>query len=444
MDYGLLDPRIAGILSAGFAGLQASGPSRMPVSLGQIMGQAGAAGLGAYQSAGREARQTAQTNALLELEKQKGTMLQAQIAAAERAARREEALLQARAGIFGDPGVTPEQALSGGGGPTNENAALIRPANPGALNPAGAANYIRLGGDPKVVETIQNLGPRGKIGTIDLKEYTHDSIGQYMVTGDPSVLRPRTKVELAPGGQAFDPYATAPGTTFSDPNKPFSMGANGPVANLPFQNYEIGKAAAGSTRVQNILPSQEKEEGKQVGKFFGEQYGTIQQAGFNAGSKINRMERLTQLLDGVQTGKLTPLGTEVAAYAESVGLKIDPKLANKQAASALTNEMALELRNPAGGAGMPGAMSDPDRQFLVSMVPGLGTTPEGRRMMLDTSRKLAKRDQEVAQMARAYRTRKGQLDEGFYDELKKHADANPLFPATSASQIEALVKKYAR
>lgn len=46
---GLLDPAAAALLQAGFSGLAASGPSRIPVGLGQVFGQAGQAGLNAYQ-----------------------------------------------------------------------------------------------------------------------------------------------------------------------------------------------------------------------------------------------------------------------------------------------------------------------------------------------------------------------------------------------------------
>jgi hypothetical protein len=78
---------------------------------------------------------------------------------------------------------------------------------------------------------------------------------------------------------------------------------------------------------------------------------------------------------------------------------------------------------------MPGAMSDADRQFLVNMVPGLATTPGGRKLMLETATKLANRDKEVAAMARKYRQKKGNIDEGFYDELAQFSAANPLFKA---------------
>ena len=98
-----------------------------------------------------------------------------------------------------------------------------------------------------------------------------------------------------------------------------------------------------------------------------------------------------------------------------------------EAAKALSNEMALQLRNPAGGAGMPGAMSDKDREFLTSMVPGIGQTPEGRKLLIDARRKVNERSIVVAKMARVYAQRNGQLDAGFEDELQRYSEANPLF-----------------
>lgn len=170
-----------------------------------------------------------------------------------------------------------------------------------------------------------------------------------------------------------------------------------------------------------------------VGKFHGEKYGEIQKAGMDAGSSIANLDRLTGLLEGVDTGKLTPVGTEVAAFAEAFGMKIDPKLGNKQAADALIKGMALQLRNPSGGAGMPGAMSNDDRKFLSSMTPTLATSPEGRALMIDTAKKMAKRDQQVADLALEYRLKNGQIDDGFFRELRTWSDRNPLFAPPKAA-----------
>lgn len=172
---------------------------------------------------------------------------------------------------------------------------------------------------------------------------------------------------------------------------------------------------------------QETEEAKKVGGFFGEEYGNVLKAGTSAQSKLNRYNRLGELLADVDTGKFTGAGLEVAKAARSIGFNVSDKVGNLEAAQALSGEIALELRNPSGGAGMPGAMSDADRQFLQNMVPGLQTTPQGRTLMLDTAKRLAQRDIDVARLAREYRRRNGQIDEGFYEELARFSEANPLF-----------------
>src|SRR2546429_9507885 len=48
LDTGLA-PSTAGLLAAAFQGLQASGPQRVPEGLGQVIGQAGQAGLETYR-----------------------------------------------------------------------------------------------------------------------------------------------------------------------------------------------------------------------------------------------------------------------------------------------------------------------------------------------------------------------------------------------------------
>lgn len=224
-----------------------------------------------------------------------------------------------------------------------------------------------------------------------------------------------------------------------DPNKPFRYGDAGEIVpNSAYQKYEFDKAREGATRVsQNVNSTQEREEHKAVGKFFGEAYADIQRAGFAAAENIARAERLGQLLEGVHTGKFAPLGLEVSKAAQAIGFNIDPNVGNKEAAEALANQMALELRNPAGGAGMPGALSDKDREFLKQMIPGIGVTPEGRKKILFTMKQIAKRNQEVARMAREYRKRNGELDDGFYDELFTFSSANPLFETSQNEKAKS-------
>jgi hypothetical protein len=193
------------------------------------------------------------------------------------------------------------------------------------------------------------------------------------------------------------------------------------------QSYAVKTATHAPAATQNVTMMGEREEAKVVGKGMGEKFLEIQNAAMSARGKINNLSRLETLLSGYETGRLTPLGKDIASYAASVGINIDKNLGNKEAAEALSNEMALLMRNPSGGAGMPGAMSDADREFLRNMVPGLSKTTGGNRTMIETQRRLAKREVEVARLASEYRKKNGTLDPAFFDELQKWSDANPLF-----------------
>lgn len=292
-------------------------------------------------------------------------------------------------------------ALQGGGGPTLDNAASI----------------------PQVDPRQKMLWEMAQQGIIPMTEYIN-------------ATKPKDPKIQALGGGVYDTSAIDPKTGMPkrlgalEQQVPFEYmsGQDGSVQMKPGildAKRQIAQAGRATTNIN--MPTQEKEENKTVGKFYGEAFADIQKAGFGAQSKMNRYDRLGHLLQGVDTGKFSEAGLEIAKAAQAIGFNVDPKVGNKEAAKALSNEIALELRNPSGGAGMPGALSDKDREFLVSMVPGLATTPEGRVELLATAKKLAQRDIEVAKKAREYRKKRGTIDEGFYDSLAEWSAQNPLF-----------------
>lgn len=191
---------------------------------------------------------------------------------------------------------------------------------------------------------------------------------------------------------------------------------------------EVEGAQMPLTTLVNELNAKSGEAGAgAIGKGLGEQYTALQAKVLPAQEKLNNLDRMGDLLEGIETGRLTPIMTDVASVLDYFGIKVDPNLDKKQAALTIASSLALQNRNPSGGAGMPGAMSDADRKFLTQMTPGLGQTPEGRRLIIETATKLAQRDMEVAALARDYKKRTGQFDEYFYDELKKWSDTHPLF-----------------
>lgn len=198
-----------------------------------------------------------------------------------------------------------------------------------------------------------------------------------------------------------------------------------------FTEFLFQKRKAGAPTVVNDL-RQEGKFSETVGREMGEMYAGLLRADMNAPATIAKYDRLAGLLNQINTGKFKGTTTELKAIAKSGGidlsaLGITDDVGVAQAVKALTNQLALELRNPAGGAGMPGAMSDQDRNHLVQMVPSLENDPAGWPKMIEYRQRLARREQQVARMARDYRRKHGKFDEGFFDELKDWSEKNPLF-----------------
>lgn len=219
--------------------------------------------------------------------------------------------------------------------------------------------------------------------------------------------------------------------------KPWEGAVKGPDGQWVMDpNYLRGRtaiAAAGrSVTNTNIINKQEGEEAKTVGKAYGEMFIDTQKAALDAQRSIANIDRLSNLLEQVNTGKGAATTLELKRMAKGAGIDLEKygirdDVAPAEAAQALSGEIALQLRNPAGGAGMPGAMSDADREFLRSMTPGIETTPEGRRLMMETTRRVNQRHIDVARLAREYRAKNGTVDEGFFNQLQQYSAANPLF-----------------
>lgn len=196
-----------------------------------------------------------------------------------------------------------------------------------------------------------------------------------------------------------------------------------------FQDFMTDMKRAGATNVTTNVGQGSSEYNKALDKKFAEQYITMQDGAQSARNKIATLQGLGSALD--QTG-YTGMGAEsILAMKQAgrmLGLDIGDDLGPEETARALGNQLALQMRSPSGGAGMPGAMSDKDREFLVASVPGLSKTPEGNRRLIDYMMRIEERNIQVAQLAQAYADENGQIDNGFYKQLSEWSAANPMFP----------------
>lgn len=185
------------------------------------------------------------------------------------------------------------------------------------------------------------------------------------------------------------------------------------------------------------MGKQETEYDKARGKQFAEEAGRVNEAARNAREMITNAERMSEALmnPDVYTGFAGETINRLKQAAKSLGIDVSG-VGDAEVARAIGNQMALQLRNPSGGAGMPGALSDRDREFLVAMVPGLQNTREGNQLLLDYMKRVSRRNIEVERELRKYERDEGRLDAGFYDRLESIYARNPLFTDEDRQRAE--------
>ncbi len=191
----------------------------------------------------------------------------------------------------------------------------------------------------------------------------------------------------------------------------------------------------------NIDQKQETKYSQEMGKHLADTNMEIVKDAQKARGKIATLNQLESLLKApnLYVGKGGTLTAEASAWAKAIGVDVGNAPA-AQAIQSISNQFALELRNPSGGAGMPGAMSDPDRNFLMKLPPGLDKTPEGNALLADYMRRKEERSLDVERLRQRYVKKNGKLDEGFFTELSDWSDAHPLFTEEdmiTASKIAA-------
>lgn len=167
---------------------------------------------------------------------------------------------------------------------------------------------------------------------------------------------------------------------------------------------------------------------KETARQLAQQMPKIQQDAINAQSRLVRLSQTESDLSGAVTGTGAglELGAKRAANFVTSGAAYKDDIQKTERLQRFLGESALELRNPSGGAGMPGAMSDADREFLQNMAGRIENQEASVAEVLAARKAIEQRKVQVAQAANDYIKENGQLDSGFYAVLQALAQANPL------------------
>lgn len=109
----------------------------------------------------------------------------------------------------------------------------------------------------------------------------------------------------------------------------------------------------------------------------------------SSGLKV-KTKQMRELLDsGLQTGALAKLSKGAKSFVQSLFPDTEIEgLAEAEVFNAISNQLALLIRNPDSGMGLPGATSNRDLSFLIESVPNLGTSVEGNKLLLEVYDKM--------------------------------------------------------
>lgn len=241
-------------------------------------------------------------------------------------------------------------------------------------------------------------------GKIDQKDYTGESIAAFSASitpdnpqGDRTLLKPRTKSEFV-NGVAVDPYSVRPGAVMPNPNQPFMLTqtANGyeAVPNKPYQQYEMGKASAGATRVN--VPVSVNTEKKFTETLAGEIGKTVVQGRDAAEAATNSLGTINRIESALNSGKVMAgpgtspvmLFRQIGEVAGIGGANNEEVLRNTRTAIQGTAQLSLDGAKQLAGQGQ---VTEFERKMVERAASGdvaSMTVPELRTLM-QVQRKVA-------------------------------------------------------
>lgn len=263
------------------------------------------------------------------------------------------------AGYQSDMQGRPAQSFQTGGNemgdePTTQNVAAIAP------NKQAALARLLQSGNPM----LQQLGMQQILKGEEQSKWSttphYDQQGNAFILDDRGNKKPldgvkaRDKIEVAPSGVAFNPFATTAGTVFNNPNNLMGIGPDGQaVVNQPLVavKKEIGKAGATNVNVKTDV---------KMGESLGAQVGPMMKASTEqataAAKQVDAAQRVVKAIetDKSFTGPLANSRLKVAQISQMLGVggkDEAEKIANTRAAIRGMAELTLEGRKQMRGEG---------------------------------------------------------------------------------------------
>lgn len=319
-----------------------------------------------------------------------------------------------------------------------------KPMGPGEIDPAGIDPRGYTGG------VLSGLGPQIAPLLANMEPDQGSAVLASILT---EAAKARDPVSFNPEHGLYDPMSrdflvrpepkdqfntVAEGSTLTRNGQPIYTTPQSPVAgrDTPYpaavHDQRLAERAAGRTNM-NVTVGQERAFAQERGKGQGERLNKMIAAADVSRGKIDMLMALQpSLADAPFAGPLADTFTDASKLLQQLGIS-ETDTSSAEVARSLSNQLTMMLRNPSGGAGMPGAMSDADRLFLSASVPGLRNTRGGATAMINIMLQIERRNMQVAELAEMYSESYGSLT-GFDKYLRQWVEMNPLFDQSAMPQ----------
>jgi len=217
---------------------------------------------------------------------------------------------------------------------------------------------------PVGMKMLEQLSTSGKYGNTP----HYDQNGRAFVLnerGEPKFLdgvAARDKMENV-NGVWQNPYAQSPNAIApQDPNKPFSVGPTGPLANKGYQDYELKKAKVGASNVS--VNTAQKPMLTEIGKGVGEAV----MSGFNQAQQANQtlgnVQQIRSGLDKVIAGPGANARITLAQIGETLGVNGKDTTEKLQNTRNVIQGLARQELAAAGQMKGQGQITENERKLL--------------------------------------------------------------------------------
>lgn len=178
-------------------------------------------------------------------------------------------------------------------------------------------------------------------------------------------VKARDKMDIAPSGQVWNPYATDVGTVLADPNKAFTVGADGkPVPNAAFQTYEMNKTLAGKPVTNVSVNTATKPFLQEIGKGAGEAVNSAYTGAQSAASTLQNVAQIREGLKGAITGPGANVRVTLAQIGQTLGIGGKDTAEQLQNTRQVIQGLARQELSAAGQMKGQGQITESERSIL--------------------------------------------------------------------------------